>query len=198
MTSAHPISMLDPLQQLTFVVVDCETTGVSPSVDRLLQVAAVVVNGCGEIMDSFDTIVRPENPSEYTHGAEHVHGISTEHVAHGMPLRLALEKLIQMTTGHIFTAHNAPFDLGFLHAESERVGIEHRFDSYIDTLRLSRRLDTDKLRRHTLDALCEHYSIERARAHEALADATATATLLVHLLREMNVSSADQLSELLA
>lgn len=190
--------MINPLQQLTFVVVDCETTGVSPAVDRLLQVAAVVVNGCGEIIESFDTIVRPENPAEYKHGAEHVHGISTSDVAGGMPLRHALEKLIDIASGHVFTAHNAPFDLGFLHAEAERVGIEHRFDTYIDTLTLSRRLDTDKLRRHTLDALCEHYSIERARAHEALADATATATLLIHLLHEMNVASVDQLSELLA
>lgn len=190
--------MTEPVQQMTFVVIDCETTGVSPSTDRLLQVAAVVVSAGGTIIDTFDTIVKPENPSEYVHGAEHIHGISPAHVENGMPLRLALEKLFAIAHGHIFTAHNAPFDLGFIHAEGERTGLPHRFDTYVDTLALSRRLDVDKSRRHTLDALCEHYGISRDRAHEALSDATATAVVLTHLLREMNITSPDQLPELLA
>ena len=198
MTCAEPISMTETHNQLSFVVVDCETTGVSPATDRILQVAAVVVNSSGEVLTSFDTIVRPENPSDYVHGAEHIHGISPAHVQNGMPLSLALQNLVDIADGHIFTAHNAPFDLGFIHAESARVGLTHRFDSYIDTLTLSRRLDAEKSRRHTLDALCDHYGITRDRAHEALSDASATAILLTHLLREMNVTSVDQLSELLA
>lgn len=198
MTSAHPISMISPIHDLSFVVVDCETTGVSPSSDRILQIAAVVVNSQGQLVESFETIVKPECPSEYVHGAEHIHGISTTHVANGMPLRQALQQLIDISHGHIFTAHNAPFDVGFIHAEAERVGISHRFDKYLDTLTLSRRLDVDKARRHTLDALCEHYGIVRERAHEALSDATATAAVLSHLLQELQAVSPDQLSELLA
>lgn len=198
MTSAHPISMSNPILDMSFVVVDCETTGVSPTSDRILQIAAVVVNAHGELIESFDTIVKPECPSEYVHGAEHIHGISPAHVENGMPLRDALQQLIDIAHGHILTAHNAPFDVGFLHAEAERVGISHRFERYLDTLTLSRRLDSEKSRRHTLDALCEHYGIVRERAHEALSDATATATVLSHLLQEMNVTSPDQLSELLA
>lgn len=190
--------MIDPIHDMTFVVVDCETTGVSPSSDRILQIAAVVVNGRGEFIESFDTIVKPESPAEYVHGAEHIHGISPVHVQHGMPLRQALERLIEISNDRIFTAHNAPFDVGFIHAEAERVGISHRFERYIDTLVLSRRVDSEKSRRHTLDALCEHYGIVRDRAHEALSDATATATVLTHLLRELQVVSLDQVAELLA
>ena len=189
--------MIDPVPDVSFVVVDCETTGVSPSSDRILQIAAVVVNAQGELIDSFDTIVKPESPDEYVHGAEHIHGISPFHVQQGMPLRRALERLIEIAEGRIFTAHNAPFDVGFIHAEAERVGISYRFDKYIDTLTLSRRLDTEKIRRHTLDALCEHYGIIRERAHEALSDATATASVLTRLLQEMNVNSPDQVFELL-
>ena len=197
MTSAYSVSMIDPVRDVSFVVVDCETTGVSPSSDRILQIAAVVVNAQGELIDSFDTIVKPESPDEYVHGAEHIHGISPFHVQQGMPLRRALERLIEIAEGRIFTAHNAPFDVGFIHAEAERVGISYRFDKYIDTLTLSRRLDTEKIRRHTLDALCEHYGIIRERAHEALSDATATASVLTRLLQEMNVNSPDQVFELL-
>lgn len=184
------------LGEATFTVVDVETTGFDPGSERILQVAAVVVDGNGEVVESFDTVVRPESPEEYRHGAEHIHGISQDEVARGMPLREALERVWTMSEGRWFTAHNAKFDIGFLHAESERVGIERRVDRYIDTLELARMADRERSRKHTLSALCEHYGIEIGRAHEALADATATARLLFRLLDDVGVESADQLPEL--
>ncbi|MEY2967242.1 MAG: PolC-type polymerase [Actinomycetota bacterium] len=184
------------LSDVTFAVVDVETTGFDPDNERILQVAAVVVDGQGNLVESFDTVVRPENPEEYRHGAEHIHGISEDDVAHGMPLRQALEKVWGMSEGRLFTAHNARFDIGFLHAESARVGIEKRVDRYVDTLELARMADRERTRKHTLSALCDHYGIEIGRAHEALADATATARLLFRLLDDVGVESADQLPEL--
>ena len=109
----------ETMRNVLFAVVDFETTGLNPETDRIVQLAAVIVNGDGEIIDSFDTIVKPESPAEYQHGAEHIHGISAEQVSNGMPLHTALEKLWDISTGNVFTAHNAPFDLGFLHAESK-------------------------------------------------------------------------------
>jgi DNA polymerase III alpha subunit (gram-positive type) len=163
-----------------------------------LQVAAIIVNGEGEVVDQFDTVVRPESPENYTHGAEHIHGISKEQVENGMPLREALEKLWTISSGNVFTAHNARFDIGFLHAESERVGLSNRIETHVDTLALARKTDAEKTRRHTLDALCEHYGIEREKAHDAKADATATAELLIHLMKEMGVERSDQLPDLFA
>lgn len=190
-----PLSMRD----VSFAVVDFETTGLNPETDRILQLATVIVDGEGRIVDSFDTIVKPESPAEYQHGAEHIHGISAEQVSSGMPLRKALEQLWNINTGHVFTAHNAPFDLGFLHAESKRVGIEGVIESHIDTLELSRRTTSaDSTRRHNLFALCEHYGIERDQVHDAKSDATATAQLLMHLIKELGIESSDQVSELFA
>lgn len=186
------------MRDVSFAVVDFETTGINPESDRILQLAAIIVNGDGEIVDSFETVVKPESPPEYVHGAEHIHGITETQVQSGMPLRDALQKLWSMSEGNVFTAHNARFDLGFLHAESERVGLEGRIDSYIDTLALARRTDEDRTRRHTLAALCEHYGIEREKAHEAYSDAAATAELLMHLMKEMGIKSPSQLPELLA
>ena len=156
MSYSEDISRNASLQNVSFAVVDCETTGVNPTTDRILQVAAVVVNGYGEVVDQFSTVVKPESPSDYTHGAEHIHGISQEQVQNGMPLREALERLYTISEGNVFTAHNAKFDIGFIHAESERVGLEPRINAHIDTLALARRIDAEKSRRHTLDALCEH------------------------------------------
>ena len=184
------------MRDVSFAVVDFETTGIDPETERVIQVAAIVINGEGEIVESFDTVVRPENPAQYTHGAEHVHGISVEQVAQGMPLREALEKVWTISKGNVFTAHNAMFDINFLHAESARVGLENKIDTYVDTLALARRTDQDRTRKHSLHALCEHYGIDHENAHEAKSDATATAELLIHLMREMDVQKPDQLPDL--
>ena len=198
MATSRKRPQTDSLKNVSFAVVDCETTGVNPETDRILQLAAIIVNGNGEIVDQFDTVVKPESPATYHHGAEHIHGISAEQVSQGMPLREALEKLCSISEGNLFTAHNAKFDINFIHAESRRVGLERQVEQYIDTLALSRKTDTEKERRHSLDALCEHYGIERERAHEAVADATATAQLLMHLIKDMGVENTDQLPELFA
>ena len=198
MTSPIEPAREQGLDNISFAVVDCETTGVNPATDRILQVAAVIVNGTGKVVDEFHTVDRPESPEEYEHGAEHIHGISQEQVRNGMPLREALERLWDISDGNVFTAHNARFDISFLRAESERVGIAPRVDSHIDTLALARRIDAEKSRRHSLDALCEHYGIERERAHDAKADATATAELLIHLMNDLGVKSPDQLPDLFA
>lgn len=178
---------------VSFTVVDFETTGLDPERDRILQVAAVVVDAHGSILDTFDTIVKPQNPESFENGAEHVNGISADQVRDGMPLRDALEKVWTMSRGRWFTAHNASFDVGFLHAESRRVGIDERLESWIDTLALARRTDAERERRHSLSALCEHYGIDREREHEALSDATATAELLFHLSRDAGLGSPAEL-----
>ena len=199
MTSQELSTAPNTMRNVSFAVVDFETTGLNPETDRIVQLAAIIVNGEGHIVDSFDTIVKPESPAEYQHGAEHIHGISAEQVSSGMPLREALEQLWSISAGNVFTAHNASFDLGFLHAESERVGIKGQVEIHIDTLELSRRTaGTDTTRRHNLFALCEHYGIERDQVHDAKSDATATAQLLMHLIKELGVETPDQVSELFA
>ena len=199
MTSQELSTAPTTMRNASFAVVDFETTGLNPETDRIVQLAAIIVNGEGDIVDSFDTIVKPESPAEYQHGAEHIHGITAEQVSSGMPLRDALEKLWSITSGNVFTAHNAPFDLGFLHAESKRVGLEGHVDVHVDTLELARRTTgTDTTRKHNLFALCEHYGIERDKVHDARSDATATAQLLMHLIKELGVEAPDQVAELFA
>lgn len=188
--SEQPTERLFDVSPRRFAVIDVETTGLDPHTDRILQVAAVVVDESGHVVESFDTVVRPESPSEYEHGAEHVHGISRDDVQNGMPLRVAIERLKQISNNAVFTAHNARFDLGFLSAEASRVGTEWTVDTVIDTLHLSRALDSSREYSHRLTDLCERYGIQRDRAHNALSDARATAELLPKLLRETQILNA--------
>ena len=187
-----------PIADTVFAVVDLETTGFDPQKDRIVQMAAVLVNGRGEVVDTFDTVVKPESPEEYEHGAEHVHGISRQMVENGMPLSDALSRIWSLTDGRVFTAHNARFDISFLEAESNRVGINRVVNDFVDTLALARRADIDRTRKHSLQALCEHYGITVERAHEATSDAKATASVLVKLIDELGVRSRDQLPGLSA
>ncbi|MEY3587433.1 MAG: hypothetical protein RJA47_29 [Actinomycetota bacterium] len=182
-----------PIAETVFAVVDLETTGFNPQKDRIVQMAALLVNGRGEVVDSFDTVVKPESPEQYEHGAEHVHGISREMVQNGMPLRDALSHMWSLTDGRVFTAHNARFDISFLEAESERVGMKREVRNFLDTLALAREADSDRQRKHSLQALCEHYGVTVERAHEAMSDAKATATILMKLIDELGVESTDQL-----
>lgn len=203
-TVAHVTDMTDTfalpesLHHVTFAIVDVETTGFDPSHDRVLQVAAVIASGNGTVIEHFDTIVRPENPSEYVHGAEHVHGISELQVADGMPLHRALHHLTDLITPHRFTAHNARFDLGFLRAESDRVGAPWNVETHLDTLALARMVDPERQRPHSLSALCSHFGITREREHEALSDALATAEVLFRLFSELDVTTIDQLDALMS
>lgn len=181
-----------------FTVVDVETTGLDPSAARVIQLAAVRVRPDGEVIDSFATIVRPEFPAEYVHGAEEIHGITVDQVAEGLPLRQALRQLRRTMAGSIFTAHNAPFDIAFLRAEAARSGVRLRLTTSVDTLALSRRLDLERRHSHKLGALCERYGVHLGREHDALEDAAATAKVLPHLLEGVGVRRPGQVAALLA
>lgn len=191
--SAIPLTRGVQPEHAYFTVVDVETTGLDPSVSRVIQLAAVRIGWDGRIVDTFDTIVRPESPDEYEHGAEHIHGISAAQVADGMPVGEALLRLRSRLEGSVLTGHNVRFDIGFLAAEGARTGVSLPMTSWIDTLWLARQLDPDKTHSHRLSALCERFGIPVTRSHDALADATATASLLMTLLPQHGIGSPDEL-----
>lgn len=191
----------DAIDSLTdvdhFTVIDVETTGLDPTRDRVIQIAAVQLGFDGDLRKSFATVVKPEAPEEYEHGAEHVHGISASDVARGMPLREAMSTLHANLRSSILVGHNARFDLAFLRAESARVGVALPLETHLDTLLLARNLDVENRHSHRLGDLCEHYGIPFGMAHDALEDATATARLLMKLLPQWGAVTLDGVRPLL-
>ena len=194
-------SNISHISDMLFTVVDCETTGFYAETNRVIQVGAVIVNGAGVVQSQFETIVRPECPDTYEHAAEHIHGISRDQVLAGTPLRTALRQLLDFGRPHIFVAHNAPFDIGFLMAEAQRVGMGEQYSQWLsrslDTVSLSRRVDRDSERSHKLGTLCEYYGVDPGRSHDALSDALAAAHLLPKILNDLEIISVDQLDALL-
>ncbi|MEQ1714082.1 MAG: DNA polymerase III subunit epsilon [Hyphomicrobium sp.] len=166
------------------IVLDTETTGLDPRRgDRLIEI------GCIEIVNripsgrEFHRFINPERdvPAE----AQAVHGLSTEFLKDKPLFKAVAKDFLAFIGDDTLVIHNASFDIGFLNAELERLGLGaigmHRV---VDTLQLARR-------RHpagpnTLDALCKRYGIDNSKRvkHGALVDSELLAVVYVELLGE--------------
>lgn len=179
-----------------FAVVDLETSGFSTRRHRILQLGMVTVDAEGTVVDQWSTLVRLRWRLQRV-GPTHVHGITRSTLKGAPPLDDVLDELGQRLNGSIFTAHNAAFDANFLARavrrrpidDPVRVGLEPR----LCTLRMSRKLDPERLQSHRLADVCERYGVSLDRPHDALADAAATAEVLPHLLASHGITDTEQL-----
>lgn len=181
------------LDGLDYVVVDLETTGMSPDRGhRITEVAAVEVSG-DEVAGGFSTLVDPGRPippriSELT-------GI-TDAMVEGAPSFGEVARQVRRTLeGRIFVAHNVPFDWGFLTEEMRRTEGSLPEGPRLCTLRLARRALPD-LGSKGLDAVARHYGIEIEDRHRAAGDARATASVLLRLLGEARERGVDRWEQL--
>ncbi len=175
-----------------FAVVDVETSGLRPTRHRLLQVGVVVTDGAGTVVDRWASLVRPTRRWFYRVGPTRLHGIRRRSVKHAPLPAEVLTRLAASLDGAVFVAHNAEFDLAFLREAARHAGVALRIDSWLCTLRLSRRLDPDRQQSHRLAAVCERYDVALVRPHDALADADATAAVLPHLLAAHGITTREQ------
>lgn len=170
-----------PIQDLTYVVFDTETTGLTPHKDDIVQIGAVrVVKGRIVTGETLDLFVNPGRPIPKS--STRVHGVTDEMVADAPDPVSAVSMLHDFAKDAVIVAHNAPFDMAFLHRYGRSAGLEWEHP-LLDTVLLSAVLfgDTEK---HDLDGLCERLGIvlpAEAR-HTALGDAQATAEALCRML----------------
>ena len=157
------------------IVLDTETTGLEPQ-----QGHRIIEIGCVELVDRrhtgnrFHHYINPER--EIEEGAVEVHGIANEHLA-DKPLYADIARpLLEFLQGAELIIHNAPFDVAFLNAELERLGldwgrVEDHCARVIDTLVMARERHPGQ--RNSLDALCKRYEIDNSgrELHGALLDA---------------------------
>lgn len=164
-------------------VFDLETTGLSPTRDRILQMAVVLLDADGSITGQWSTYVRPARVLTADLGPTHIHGISRRRLVLAPGEARALSTFAKLTAGRVVVAHNARFDLGFIRAATARHAVDLRWNGVLCTLDLSRRLDPERRLLHKLADVCERYGVVIEHAHDALGDATATAAVLPHILR---------------
>ena len=164
------------------IVFDTETTGLSfAGGDRLVEIGCVEMVNRVETGRTFHAYYHPERnmPAE----ALAVHGISEAFLADKPKFADAVEDLIDFLGDAPLVAHNAGFDFSFLNGELTRCGrqIVH-INRMVDTLQIARSRHPGA--KHTLDALCSRFGVDRSHRvlHGALLDAQLLAQVYVELL----------------
>ncbi|MCB1297844.1 MAG: 3'-5' exoribonuclease [Microthrixaceae bacterium] len=159
---------------MAFAVVDFETTGILPSHHhRVVEIGITHVSDDGEITGRWETLVNPERDL----GPQHIHGIRSSEILNAPTFSDVAGEFAELLQGRVFVAHNASFDLRFLHAEFERTGTAITGNTpHLCTMRLGTNFGLGP--RASLARACERHGIELARAHTAGDDAHAAAQLL--------------------
>lgn len=168
------------LAEITFVVVDLETTGGAPSDAGITEVGAVRIRG-GEVLGEFQTLVNPGVPIPPFVAS--LTGITDALVATAPRLTAVLPAFLEFAHGAVLVAHNAPYDIGFLRGACAQLATPWPAPMVVDTARLARvALHRDEVRNCKLATLAAHFHSSTRPSHRALDDARATVDVLHGLL----------------
>lgn len=159
-----------------WVVLDLETTGLSPTFDRIVEIGLVRVSGDGRELDSWTTVLNPDRDM----GPVHIHGLSARDVVDAPRFaNVAIDLLGHLGNARL-AAHNARFDGGFVSAELARLGVNWGPPDMLCTMSLPHSLGV--VRSRALVDCCGELGIPLVGHHTALNDARAAAQILLMTL----------------
>src|SRR6266567_206479 len=166
-----------PLDEVEFVVLDTETTGLRPGPNRVIEIAGIRLRN-GEAINSFQSLVNPNRRLppfivQFT-------GITQTMVNEAPTAEQVMPDFLQFIEGACLVGHNVGFDIGFLSHEMHLLGQAFPIDG-IDTIPFARRY-LPALRRFKLDLVAEHLKIHAANRHRAMGDTKVTAAIFLKLL----------------
>jgi DNA polymerase-3 subunit epsilon len=160
-----------------YAVIDIETTGGSARLERITEIAVYIHDG-EKIVGEYSTLINPERNIPYF--ITSMTGITNEMVEEAPKFYEVARKIVELTEGHIFVAHNARFDYSFIRQEFSNLGFKFK-RPMLDTVSLSRKLLPGH-RSYSLGNLCNDLGIEINGRHRASGDALATVKLLELLI----------------
>jgi DNA polymerase III subunit epsilon len=163
------------------IIFDTETTGLESKFDRIIEIGGI------ELINNFPTgntlhlYINPGDRKVHP-DALAVHGITDEFLRDKPAFADVAHKIVEFFDGAKWIAHNANFDIGFVNAEFERIGLPPvTMDRVVDTLALARR--KHPMGPNSLDALCRRYGIDNAHRtkHGALLDSELLAEVYIEM-----------------
>ncbi len=183
-----------PLAEVTFMIVDLETTGGAPVDAGITEIGALKVRG-GVVIGEFQTLVNPgESIPPFVASLT---GITDAFVATAPTLAAVLPTFLEFARGTVLVAHNAPYDVGFLKGACAKLGHDWPDPPVVDTARLARvALHRDEVRNCKLSTLAAHFRATVTPTHRAFDDARATADVLHGLIEragDLGVSTLEDL-----
>lgn len=182
-----------PLESARFVVVDLETTGLRPGQSRICEIGAVRIDGLVPA-GTFETLVDPGEPLPRLVAS--LTGIADADLAGAPGPAEAVRRFLAFAGDSVLVAHNARFDLAFLDREVERLTGRRVAAPVVDTVGLARRLLAGRVSRASLASLSHFFGTSVRPCHRALADAQATAEVLIALLGLAQERGAQTIADL--
>jgi DNA polymerase-3 subunit epsilon len=175
------------IDAVRFVVLDSETTGLNPRVDRLITVGAVAVRN-SEILveDSFDALIKVDRNTD----AVTVHGVTRDQSVRGVDEAVALERFLDYLKDGVIVGHHIGHDIDTIDTALERHWGVRLMNRSLDTMDLTLHLERDgafagrpPIRQFTLDGLCAMFGVIPHDRHTASGDAFITAQVFLRLER---------------
>ena len=160
-----------------YAIIDIETTGGSAFSEKITEIAIYLHDG-KQITDEYVSLVNPERSIPWF--ITNLTGISNEMLENAPRFYEIAKKIIELTEGRTFVAHNARFDYSFVRQEFKMLGYNFR-RSILDTVTLSRKLFPG-YRSYSLGNICSDLNISIKDRHRAAGDALATVKLFELIL----------------
>ncbi|MCR5656657.1 MAG: PolC-type DNA polymerase III [Butyrivibrio sp.] len=174
----------------TFVVFDIETTGFSPSKNKIIEIGAVKMKD-GLIVDRFSEFIDPKVPIPFR--ITKLTSITDDMVI-GCPTRdEIIPRFVEFCEGCVLVGHNVGFDISFINENCKQLGIPADYTT-VDTMGLSRAF-FPRQAKHNLDALCKTLGVVNEHHHRAVDDAECTAKIFMKFLDMLKDEGADDLTK---
>ncbi|WP_324670683.1 exonuclease domain-containing protein [Hymenobacter sp. GOD-10R] len=161
-----------------YAIIDLETTGGQPTQDRITEVAIFIHDGT-QVVHQFSTLLNPGRPIPFF--ITQLTGITDDMVRDAPKFHEVARKIVELTEGCVFVAHNVRFDYSFLKKEFADLGYNYSRKT-LCTVRLSRSLIPGQPS-YSLGKLCQNIGIPLEGRHRAAGDAAATTVLFDRLLK---------------
>lgn len=176
-----------------FVVFDIETTGLSPTGDRITEIGAVKISG-GLITQRYSQLINPQR--KLSQKIIELTGITDDMLADKPTIDQVLPEFLDFIGDSMLVAHNSDFDTGFIRQNALRLGLEYHSKA-IDTVAVSRALLSD-LKSHKLNLVAKRLGVTLENHHRAVDDAQATAEIFLkfmEMFKENGVQTLDQVNQ---
>lgn len=168
----------DDLKTTTYIVFDIETTGLSVTQCKIIEIAAVKMVE-GKEMDRFATFVNPHERIPYH--IQQLTNINDEMVQDAPEVEPVLKQFLEFAGDAVLVAHNARFDVDFVNAKLKELGLPIMQNPVLDTLEMARMLHP-AMKNHRLNTLAAKYKVSLENHHRAIDDTLALTIILNGLI----------------
>ena len=174
-----------------YVAFDLETTGLSSLHDTIIEIGAAIMKG-NEVLSTFQTFVDPHRPLQPK--IVDLTGINDQMLAGQPDISEAMPKFLEYVGSRPLCAHNADFDIGFVTAACEKLGLPFH-PTYVDTLILAQNL-MPELGKYKLNIVADALSLPDFNHHRASDDAITCGYLLMRFFKIMQEQGLDSLQKI--